>query len=330
MRSTASLEVLVRAISGCDDCEPCGEILCPSCARQYRLWLVPELLHFFPVGRPAFVATILLVVVPGPSLHKIDLKTIHDRVRKRLLRAGFTAAIGGTEADFKVHEDRWVVHVHLLIVGDIDEAKPRLKKAFPDIGLGRPVFCRRLENPVAQISYLQKFHTFHRPGSPGFSGRGRAYPLKPQQVVQLAKWTERRRFEDFLFLLGLRRRGSRFVAERGFETALRRFGREKPAWRRGDVATRQKDGPTKRASAPHRDRTSVTHNPTHPTHFLDSRLPSSILRPQIAKTSLVSNCEKVRRIRPHGVATPTSNDVTRRQKTLRARGTRRPPRDGSK
>jgi hypothetical protein len=44
--------------------------------------------------------------------------------------------------------------------------------------------------------------------------------MKTQQINQLAQWTERRRFEDFLFVLGLRRRGSRFEPEHGFNQAL--------------------------------------------------------------------------------------------------------------
>jgi hypothetical protein len=233
MRSTASLSALVRSISKCSDTEPCGKMLCPFCARQYRFWLASELHHLFCVGLPAFAATILLTVVPGPDLYCIDVKSLQECTRKRLLRAGFEGAVGGFAA-FNFHEDRWVVHIHLLLLGEIQEAKPRLRNAFPEIGLGRPVVCRPLDNRIKQITYVQKFHTYHRPGAPGFSGRGRAYPLKARQVVQLANWTEDRKFEDFLFLLGARRRGSRFVVEGGFEIAVRKLRRAKAGGDGGD------------------------------------------------------------------------------------------------
>jgi hypothetical protein len=234
MRSTTSLGALVRSISNCSDSELCGKMLCPLCARHYRLWLASELHHLFRVGLPAFAATILLTVVPGPDLYRIDVKSLQGCTRKRLLRAGFEGAIGGFEAAFRSQENNWVVHVHLLLLGEIQKAKPRLRNAFPDIGLGRPVVCRALDNRIKQITYVQKFHTYHRPGAPGFSGRGRAYPLKARQVVQLANWTEDRKFEDFLFLLGARRRGSRFVAEGGFEIAVRKLRRAKERGDGGD------------------------------------------------------------------------------------------------
>jgi hypothetical protein len=118
-----------------------------------------------PRGLPAFAATILLTVVPGPDLYRIDVKSLQECTRKRLLRAGFEGAVGGFEAAFHSQEDLWIVHIHLLLLGEIQEAKPRLRNAFPDIGLGRPVVCRALDSRITQITYVQKFHAYHRPGS---------------------------------------------------------------------------------------------------------------------------------------------------------------------
>jgi hypothetical protein len=198
----------------------CEEILCAECARRYRLWLIPELLHLTAQGPTAFVATILLDTVKGPALSKIDPGVLHEWVRKRLTRAGIWAAIGGTEASYEAKENRWIVHLHLLVFDRLERGRARLREAFPNTVLDRPVVCQRLRNPVAQISYLQKFQTYHRPGQPGFGGRGQAYPMKPEQIYQLAQWTRRYWFEDFLFVLGLRRRGARFDPERGFNQVV--------------------------------------------------------------------------------------------------------------
>jgi len=211
---------LVKAISRCTVDAPCAEILCSRCARRYRLWLGSELTHLAAHGPPAFTVTILLEAAQGPALSKIEPRVLHARVRKRLMRAGIPAAIGGTEASYRSKEDRWIVHLHLLVFDTLEQGALRLRAAFHDADLDRPVVCKRLCNRVAQISYLQKFQTCHRPGEAGFSGRGRAYPMKPDQIDQLARWTKDSRFEDFLFILGLRRRGSRFEPERGFEEAL--------------------------------------------------------------------------------------------------------------
>jgi hypothetical protein len=211
---------LVKAISRCTVDAPCAEILCSRCARRYRLWLTSELTHLAAHGAPAFVATLLLEAAQGPALSKIEPRLLHERVRKRLTRAGIEAAIGGTEASYRAKENRWIVHLHLLVFGTLGSTAVRLREIFADSELGRPVVCQSLRNRAAQISYLQKFQTCHRPGEAGFSGRGRAYPMKRMQIDQLAQWTERRRFEDFLFVLGLRRRGSRFKPERGFNQVL--------------------------------------------------------------------------------------------------------------
>ena len=103
--------------------------------------------------------------------------------------------------------------------------------------LGRAVVCQSLRSRAAQITYLQKFQTCHRPGEAGFNGRGRAYPMKPEQIAQLAEWTKSRRFEEFLFMLGFRRRGSRFETQPEFDQAFckdRRGERARDAGGDGD------------------------------------------------------------------------------------------------
>jgi hypothetical protein len=213
-------DVLFEAISRCTAHDPCAEILCSFCARRYRLWLGSELVHLTAHGPPAFVATILLQAAQGSALSEIEPRILHERVRKRLTRAGISAAIGGTEASYRAKEDRWIVHLHLLVFGTLGTTAVRLREIFRDPDLDRAVVCQPLHSRAAQISYLQKFQTCHRPGEAGFSGRGKAYPMKREQIAQLAQWTRRFWFEDFLFVLGLRRRGERFDPENGFRQAL--------------------------------------------------------------------------------------------------------------
>jgi hypothetical protein len=213
-------DLLVESISRCSAAYPCAEILCPPCARRYRLWLTSKLLDLAAKGPPAFIATILLEAVRGPALRTVEPGVLHERVRKRLIRAGVKAAIGGTEASYEAKENRWVIHLHLLVFESLEHGRAKIREAFADSNLDRAVVCQPLQDPVAQISYLQKFSTYHRPGLPRPSSRGRAYPMKPEQIGQLARWTRRFWFEDFLFVLGLRRRGERFEPENGFRQAL--------------------------------------------------------------------------------------------------------------
>jgi hypothetical protein len=233
--SEPSLRAIAIAIRDCRDEAPCGRILCPLCGRQYRLWLASEIVSLASPGLPAFVVTILLTAALGSDLRQVDVRQLHECARKRLVRCGVRAAIGGTEASYDAAADRWVVHLHLLVFDAMERARPLLRRSFDHPELDRPVVCKRLRNPVAQITYLQKFLTCHRPGQPGFSGRGRAYPMKTAQIIQLATWSSGRRFEDFLFILGLRRRGERLVAERGF-AELRREHLHRATRRRGDAS----------------------------------------------------------------------------------------------
>src|SRR5208337_1047373 len=167
-----SQDDLVAAISSCRTGAPCREVLCPRCQREFRLWFASEMLELIPEGLPAFTATILLDSVTGSELCQLDLKRLHDRLRKRLGRAGFVAAIGGTEAAYKAGSDRWIIHVHLLVANELNEGRARLREAFADVDLFRPVICRPLRDRAAQISYLQKFSTYHRPGRALFAGSG--------------------------------------------------------------------------------------------------------------------------------------------------------------
>jgi hypothetical protein len=213
-------DLLAKSIFRCTAADPCAEILCPPCARRYRLWLTSNLLGLAAQAPPAFIATILLEAVKGPALNKIEPGILHERVRKRLIRAGVKAAIGGTEASYEAEENRWIIHLHLLVFESLELGRAQLREAFSDSNLDRAVVCQPLQDLVAQISYLQKFQTYHRPGRRGSKHRRRAYPMKPEQIGQLAQWTRRFRFEDFLFVLGFRRRGERFDPENGVRQAL--------------------------------------------------------------------------------------------------------------
>jgi hypothetical protein len=219
----------------------------------------------FSVSRPSLrrpsLQTILLEAVEGPELSKIEPGALHERARKQLTRAGIRAAIGGIEASYEAEENRWIIHLHLLVFESLEHGCAQLREAFSDSDLDRAVVCQPLQDLVAQISYLQKFQTYHRPGRRGSKNRGRAYPMKPEQIGQLAQWTRRFRFEDFLFVLGFRRRGERFDPENGFRQAL--VEARQNAHARGDGGDGG-DGPnrhTRDASAPSAPRmSSVTHS----------------------------------------------------------------------
>jgi hypothetical protein len=217
----------------CDGGAPCEEILCSRCGRRYRVWLAGQCLSFAVEPVEAHLITVLLVAVGGGLLHTVDVRAEHDRLRKRLIRCGVRSAIGGTEAAYDAPNDQWIVHVHLLVFGEIKHAIARLRVMAKSDGLERPVKCQRVRDLVSQVTYLQKFVTYHRPGKAGACGKRWPRPLKPRQVAELARWFAPRHFGDFAFLLGFRRRGSRIVAEPSFADIVAEP--QVATWRRGDA-----------------------------------------------------------------------------------------------
>ena len=155
------------------------------------------------------VITIGFEVVPSKQLRKLNLRELKRRVSQRIRRAapsvGF--ALGGIEADYRQTDDAFLVHAHLLVSRLPRDEMKALRSAFADIGATRAIKVQPLLDPAEQISYLLKFATFHRPGSQNGPYRPRATPLPDAALKQLTVWRSRYGFLDFVFMMGLRRRG---------------------------------------------------------------------------------------------------------------------------
>jgi len=162
---------------------------------------------------PHEVATIYLATFDPGHLHQAGIGQIHDQLRQRLNRAGFRGAIliGGTEVAWK--DGRWLLHVHLLAIGVEKADWAELRSRWPRVGVAIPIKVDQLKDVERQVSYLQKFVTYHRPGARGVSGPGRPYPLPPAQLEELITWWSQYSFADFLFAYGARRRATRIVVD---------------------------------------------------------------------------------------------------------------------
>ena len=154
-----------------------------------------------------------LATYEAGHLEEADIGQNHEQVRQRLNRAGFRGAvlIGGTEVAWK--NGRWLLHLHLLAIG-VEKADWRaLRARWPSVDEAIPIKVDQLRDAERQLSYLQKFATYHRPGARGLSGPGRPYPLPPAQLEELITWWSQYGFADFLFAYGARRRGTRIVVD---------------------------------------------------------------------------------------------------------------------
>ncbi|MES0129339.1 hypothetical protein [Mesorhizobium sp. M0029] len=191
-------EILSDCRHGYYDCE---KPFCPKCARVFRRWLASRTLRLFGKRR-AHVVTIFLQEVAVGALHSTDPIKLRNRLRIKLMRAGVehSAMVGGIEAGFKADRASWLLHSHFVVEGDMESELRRLEVGSSTSRV--PLMIQALNEPTAQLPYMLKFHSYHRP-----TPSQRAYPLKPTQTKELVRWQGQYAFQDFLFLRGLRRRG---------------------------------------------------------------------------------------------------------------------------
>jgi hypothetical protein len=191
----------------------CGLVVSPICARLYRRWVIGETIRIVRTkAKAAHIVTLHLEDFERGFLNEAHLPTLRRRARARLRRCRLpkgVTAIGGIEVSMK--NSAWVAHMHLVVLGATEHDLNTLASKFIRRGVKRAALVQSLNDLAKQLSYLQKFATYHRPGKQHKSRRARAYPLSAVECREFADWTSRYTFTDFLFLYGARRRGSRII-----------------------------------------------------------------------------------------------------------------------
>jgi hypothetical protein len=190
---------------------PCAQVYCPICGRRFRRWFIGQALEHQSHLDLEFM-TIALELVPTQMMPKCDLLVVKPRIAQRFRRAAPSAkfVLGGIEAEYLQGDDAFLVHAHLLVSRLPDDELAVLRSAFADIDITRTVKVQALPNPATQISYALKFTTYHRPGPQNGSRRPMAFPLPDRALKALTLWRARHGFLDFVFMMGLRRRGGDF------------------------------------------------------------------------------------------------------------------------
>jgi hypothetical protein len=185
-------------------------------ARRYRRYFTAELLRIAEQYEgPHQIATVYLRAFPAGELEAADLKLAPGAFRKTLQRSGFEGPIliGGTEIAWLARRNLWILHCHLLAIDVLEADWDRLRESLPDANPAAALKVQALKDFAEQISYCQKFNSSHKPGKRGPNGRAPARPLPTERLIEWAEWMAKRRFEDFAFLFGARRRGGRIVVE---------------------------------------------------------------------------------------------------------------------
>ncbi len=191
---------------------PCAEAYCPICGRRFRRWLIGQALGH-QCGLDLQVLTVALELVPREMLVNCDAVVVKRRVAQRIRRAAPSAkfVLGGIEAEYRQGEVTFLIHAHLLVSRLPRDELKSLRSAFADVGVTRAVKVQAMRDPPAQISYLLKFPTFHRPAPQNGPRRPKAIPLPGQALRQLTLWRARHGLLDFVFMMHLRRRGGDLV-----------------------------------------------------------------------------------------------------------------------
>jgi hypothetical protein len=208
----AGLGHVADRLLGCSAGFPCAEVYCAICARLFRRWLTGQALRHQP-DLDLVVITIALELVASKKLRTLDLTVLKRRASQRIRRAApsIRFVLGGIEADYRQNDDAFLLHAHLLVPQLPRDELIALRSAFADIGVTRALKVQPLRDPPAQISYVLKFTTYHRPGSQNGSDRPTAIPLPDPAFEQMTLWRARHGFLDFVFMMGLRRRGGDLV-----------------------------------------------------------------------------------------------------------------------
>ena len=187
----------------------CNQPFCPICARQFRRWLIGELLRVTEGQKNVHIYTLLLKEASKDNLDTLDPAPFRHELRKRLQRSGLAKVpvIGGFEIVYKATRQVWVLHINLVMIGSDKSARKEFKDTFQGNDLDRPLVRATLKDRAEQLSYVLKFTTYHRPYEQQGSAKTQAKPLNPKEHAALVKWMSQFEFKDFLLLINARRQG---------------------------------------------------------------------------------------------------------------------------
>ncbi|MCK7022807.1 hypothetical protein [Enterobacter kobei] len=157
---------LKRKLKACTPEHQCGSAACPQCFRMHRLRKLAEL---FPLraSKGAYRVVTLVyydVMLEESEISRWEHKKFRERVYRMIKRAGFRGKImGGYELDFHTDIQRWMPHLHLLMLREpgalkmLRKAMTRRKNMRAREGItSRPMKSQKLRDFDEQVTYCFK------------------------------------------------------------------------------------------------------------------------------------------------------------------------------
>ena len=206
----------------------CQKPFCPICAGRFRRWFIGQLLRLTEgQSKRVHLYTVLLREAPRADIDNLEPGSFRHVLRKRLERTGLGGipVIGGFEIVYRAAQRVWVLHANLIVFGGQEADHKKFMRLFKSSKIDRPVMKAALKDPPAQLSYVLKFGTYHRPHEQHGSTKSRAKPLNKREHAALVKWMSRFEFKDFLLMINAKRQdGSKIVlsSPRNAQINLRR------------------------------------------------------------------------------------------------------------
>ena len=160
-------KLLAEKLSDCNPDEPCQSFACAECVRRFRVKKINQLVHFCKDYKAWSVVTIVYYDEMVPSLFRLNLQRLKDRLRKQLNRAGVVdVIIGCFEADYHPEYKAWMPHFHLLVKSEVADSfewkcfrknhSKQQKNEKRKIKRKRSVLFQIVQDPSKQIAYVYK------------------------------------------------------------------------------------------------------------------------------------------------------------------------------
>jgi hypothetical protein len=207
--------LIAEQLDKCCKGSRCLLAACPVCMRQFRIWMVSEMIHIFEPFQTLAAVTLIpaAYAVCEHELADVVPKRLRDALRQQLHRIGRNPGpiVGGIDGDYDELDSVWQPHYHLIVPAQLSTLFVELKtRHFPKTrAIYRPLLVQTVGNRAVQMSYVIKAYWPRKIRYRDCDQRKRAVHrrLKSAMHAEWLVWRSQFAITEFCFLAGVRRYG---------------------------------------------------------------------------------------------------------------------------